>query len=369
MFDPWVFIQSHLPVSGGRVLVAPLDWGLGHATRCVPIIRELIRLNCHVVLAGNGPSLTLLREEFSSLPCIEVAGYSPVYARTSSLVRKLSTQLIKFRKAITDEHRQTVEIVRQHNIGLIISDNRYGCWSKEARSIFVCHQVNLLLSKSMSWLEPTVNRIHRSYIRSFDHCWIPDHEGKDALGGVLSSSDGLDATYVGPLSRFQPSQPLEKEFDLTFVLSGPEPQRSMLEEDVIRKTRGMKERMCLVRGILKGTAISSRENLSVFDFMNSEDLQRVMARSKFLVMRSGYSTIMDLTSCGGNVFFVPTPGQTEQQYLARRFEMKGIAGFAEQHAFDPRHALAQAVKYRGFAGSVNDHFLLRAALRKVTQDI
>ncbi len=349
-----------------RVLVAPLDWGLGHATRCVPIIRELLRQNCEVVVGGSGHSLSLLKTEFPALKFFELAPYAPVYSASSSLTLKMAQQLNKFIRTICQEHRQTEDIVNNEKIDLVISDNRYGCWSRKAKSIFITHQLTILLPQRLKWMESMINYFNHRQIRKFNECWIPDYNESEALAGILSRAGKFHARYIGPLSRFEKRNVVEKKiFEIIIILSGPEPQRTLLEEMLLQKLNNTDKVVCLIRGVSGRETRNIGKNITVVDFLYSKDLQSLIQQASVVISRSGYSTIMDMSVIGGKVIFIPTPGQTEQAYLAQRFKEKNIAFFMQQNDFDLRIALDEANKYSGFKAKENDGMLLRNALLEI----
>jgi len=350
----------------GRVLVTPLDWGLGHASRCIPIIRELLKNNCEVMVGGSGDSLILLKNEFPVLKFFTLASYSPVYSTSSSLVWKMGQQLFKFIKAINQEHRQVEQLVKNEKIDLLISDNRYGCWSRNTKSIIITHQLTILLPREVKWMEGFVNYVNHYLINKFNECWVPDYDGSESLAGILSQSDKLKVKYIGPLSRFQEKENNDKKlFDILIVLSGPEPQRSILEEILLRKLANSNKSVGLVRGIPSDEGKKTKGNITVFDSLNSKDLFSMISQSDLLISRSGYSTVMDLFVLGGKVVFIPTPGQPEQEYLALRFKEKGIALSMEQSDFDLNVALLESKNYTGFQHIENDMRFLRQTLSKI----
>lgn len=339
-----------------------MDWGLGHATRCIPVIRALINLNCAVVVAGSGPSLAVLKEEFPSLSHIELPAYDPQYSRSSALVWKLGSQLPGFLNTIRLERRVTEEIVKNHNIDLIVSDNRYGCRSPNARSVFLGHQLNLRLSPGTRWLQPVVNRLHRWFLEKFDAYWVPDWKGENSLAGDLSQSQHFNAVYLGPVSRFHKLQEETRIYDLAFVLSGPEPQRTLLEERVIALAGDHLLKVCLVRGVRGSPSPPVSTRITVVDYADSAVLSDIITKSGVVVARSGYSTIMDLAHTGGRAVFVPTPGQPEQEYLAQRLARKGIAGYVGQDELDLNIIMEKSCRYKGFEGIVDGHAKLSTAL-------
>lgn len=333
-----------------RVLVAPLDWGLGHATRCIPVIRKLQQLGCEVMVTGSGPSLQLLRAEFPSLKSFFIEGYNPVYPSNGQMVRKMILQIPKFFRTISVEHKQIETFVKEQKIDLVISDNRYGCWSSHVPSVFITHQSNIMMPQRFGWLSGIIRRLNERYIKRFTYCWVPDVKGKLSLAGDLISfrKSMLDVPvfYVGPLSRFRPSQTsLKKKYDILAVFSGPEPQRTIFENKVMPQLKTSGLRYFVVRGVMSSD--ETHEN-NMVNFLTAADLQEKIESSDLVLARSGYSTVMDMSALGKKVIFVPTPGQTEQEYLARRLKEAGVAFSMPQKKFNLANALDEAKTYSGF---------------------
>lgn len=350
-----------------RVLVAPLDWGLGHATRCVPIVRELLRTSCEVYLAGSGASSRLLRNEFPELKFFWLPGYHPVYPATGSMTWKMALQVPKFMRVIRNEHDEIEAIVRAHQIDLVISDNRFGCWSSLIPSVFITHQRNILLPVGFKWLETWVNRINDSLIRKFSCCWIPDRPEPFSLAGRLATAstreESYPTRYIGNLSRFGAPSPQSVRFDIVCILSGPEPQRSIFEERLVPQLRSSGLRYFIVRGLIEGA--TPRADVNSADFLSGGELQQVIEQSACVISRSGYSTVMDLAKLGRKAIFVPTPGQTEQEYLAASLMERKTAFAMNQQEFDLMVAWNEQKNYAGFERSEDHSSLLRDALDQV----
>lgn len=344
-----------------KVLVAPLDWGLGHATRCIPIIRELLRRRCSVSIAGSGESLELLKKEFSALTFYNLEPYAPVYPKTrSAMVWKMASQLPKFFLTIRKEHKQIEELVIQHKFDLIIADNRYGCWSANIPSVFITHQSNILMPKRFGWLAPVVRALNKKFISNFQQCWIPDFPDGNNLTGRLNKYKNFNTDrfkFIGPLSRFEASKrKREQLYNVTVILSGPEPQRSMLEDIITVQLKATDLKYCIVRGVINSSTRTITPN--VFDYLGSAKLQEIIESSEMIVARSGYSTVMDMAALRKKVLFIPTPGQTEQEYLAKVLAEKRIAFAARQDKLDLQQALLDAKSFRGFKEvNLNTHLL------------
>jgi uncharacterized protein (TIGR00661 family) len=344
-----------------NVLVAPLDWGLGHATRCVPIIRELLKRKCNVSIAGSGDSLELLRKEFVALKSYELVPYNPVYPlKRGGMVWKMAAQLPKFFVTIKKEHEQIEEIIRANKIELVISDNRYGCWSVQAPCVLITHQSSILMPKRFGVLAPLVRILNKKYLSRFDQCWVPDFAGGNNLTGQLNNYARKRLNifkFIGPLSRFEASKrKRDKLYDVTVILSGPEPQRSLLEKVIRVQLEATDLQYCIVRGVLNPSSRSIAPN--IFDYLTSARLQEIIESSAVIIARSGYSTVMDMAALRKKVIFIPTPGQTEQEYLAKTLSEKKIAFYSEQKKFDLQLALNESRNFTGFrALNFNPHVL------------
>ena len=328
-----------------KILVAPLNWGLGHAARCIPIIDALQKNGFQPVLAGDGMSLHLLRQEYPSLASYELPSTSVEYAKKGSLLKyKLLSQAPKLLKAIALEKEAVQEIHLKENLTGIISDNRFGLRSEEIPSVYITHQLKVL-SGATSFISTT---LHQQIISKFHQCWVPDYSTNELSGDMSTSSDTTGfVKYIGPLSRFKRKE-MEKKWDLLAVLSGPEPQRSLLEEKLLEKLKLFSGKCLMIRGMIEDKQ-SSRclGNTTIVNFMLQKELRDCIESSKLIVSRSGYSNIMDLNALEAKTFFIPTPGQFEQEYLAKYFQNKGISDYTEQHLFD-LDKLNYGSEYTGF---------------------
>lgn len=350
-----------------RVLVAPLDWGLGHATRCIPVIRALQKRGCEVFLAGSGHSLRLLNAEFPDLPAYLLPGYDPEYPASggSNMVWKMARQLPRFLRAIRAEHQALETWVSRQAIDAVISDNRYGCWSEKVPSAFITHQSNILMPRRFGWLARPVRAAARHFIHRYTVCWLPDFPGHRSIAGALLPDESREETsrfrLIGSLSRFTPRQGnTPRRYDLAAVFSGPEPQRTILEEIVLKQLSGSGLTYFVVRGLPGNNGATVKDHQA--DFLTSDALQEVIESADIVLARSGYSTIMDLAALGKKAIFIPTPGQTEQEYLAEQLHKKGIAFSVAQNRFNLNEALEQARQFSGFQRQQHDHDLLESAI-------
>lgn len=348
-----------------KVLVAPLDWGLGHATRCIPIIREFQKQNCEVQIGGAGQSLELLKREFPELKFHEFPAYAPVYPKAGSMVLKLFWQLPKFLKAIKQEHVCVAAIVKNEGIDFVIADNRYGAYAKEVPCIFVTHQLNILPPKGLGWLGPLLRLYNYNLIKKFSLCWVPDLPTRAITGDLSLPLKKITSEYIGIVSRFSTPVFREKKYDILVLLSGPEPQRSLLEDVLFDQLMNSNLRVLIVRGLIgESTTPYFHANIEVVNALGGEALKYAIESANCILSRSGYSTIMDMMVLQAKCIVVPTPGQTEQLYLAKKLKRKGMAYSCKQHDFQLQEALVKAQKFKK-PFPENEEALLSTAINKL----
>jgi len=331
-----------------RILVAPLDWGLGHATRVIPIVRELLDLDVDVWLAGEGAQEQLLKGEFPSLPFLPLDGYRIKYAATAwGLFRQLLVQSPRLLRAIKRENRWLQKAIQLYQLDGVISDNRYGLHSTAIPCIFITHQLQIksLLGK---WGESLLQRSNYNYIQRFHECWIPDHE-QEGLAGELSHPRKLPSIpvrYIGTLSRFEKPVSSETKGNLLFLLSGPEPQRSILENIIIAAIVHYPGNAIVVRGLPGDSRIIPSTNMIRFyNHLPTPGLQEAMEQADYIICRSGYSTVMDLATLQKKSIMIPTPGQTEQEYLGTYLQQKKFTVSISQKDFQLEKALHRAAHF------------------------
>ncbi|HEU4470165.1 MAG TPA: glycosyltransferase [Flavisolibacter sp.] len=336
-----------------NILVAPLDWGLGHATRCIPVIHSLLAHGCQVILAGEGKIENLLRKEYPDLPFLHLKGYGVRYSRSAwSLPIRLATQIPTILSIIQYENQRLKAIVKEQPIHGIISDNRYGLYHERVPSVFISHQLRIKIPLG-SFAEQAVQKLNYRFINRFHQCWVPDQPLAPGLAGGLSHPDRLPGPptfYTGPLSRFAPLPNDEPGRHLLVLLSGPEPQRSLLEKLMMAELAHYNGPAVLVRG-LPGSghpSLPSYPSLRIYDHLPSAALQQLMQEASLVISRCGYSTVMDLAMLRKKSILVPTPGQTEQEYLARHLSDTHFAFCLPQHKFRllPALNLASRFPYR-----------------------
>lgn len=327
------------------ILVAPLHWGLGHATRCIPIIRALLAHHFNVLIASDGAALLLLQKEFPALETVELPAYHITYPKDGRHFKwKMLFKFPQFKKTMAEENKLVVQLVEQGRIQGIISDNRFAVRNSGVPSVYITHQVGVL-SGSTSFIS---RKWHQNIIKKFDACWVPDVADKAAnLSGKLGHpKKPFPVHYMGPLSRMQKKN-LPKTIAVLLLLSGPEPQRSLFEEKLKSIFAESEKEILLVRGLVEKTQQWGRYgNIKTVNFLQSNELETVINTSEIVVSRSGYTTLMDLCALGKAAFFIPTPGQFEQEYLAKRLNDLKIAPSCEQADFNLKK-LQEISSYKG----------------------
>lgn len=330
-------------------MVAPLNWGLGHASRSIPIVSKLLQNQKEVILASDGSSLNLLNKEFPHLDSIELPSYNIKY-QSGSMVLNILSQLPKIYLAYRKEKKRIQKIVEEYDIDVIISDNRYGCLSPRCKNIIVCHQVQIQSSARL--LKKIATRINLSYLNKFDQCWIPDTEN-NIFAGELSKPTGLDNyQYIGPLSRLK-HRDFKTTYDLIVIISGPEPDRTKFETKIMEQLRESNIKAAVVRGTNKKRRDNRiYRNIDIYNLLSGFDLNRLISKSKYILSRSGYSTIMDLYKLQKKAILIPTPGQTEQEYLAQYLRKEAIFYSCSEKSLDLYEAMQEVEDYPGFSDIV-----------------
>jgi uncharacterized protein (TIGR00661 family) len=342
-----------------RILICPLDWGLGHATRCIPIIRMLLEQNAEVIIAADKGPLALLKNEFPQLTFVTLKGYGISYSKLLPMTLSMLLSIPKILSGIKHEHEELKKIVDQYAIDIVISDNRYGCWNNKTKNIFITHQLMI----KTPFGEKALHTIVAKYLKQYDECWVPDLEGENNLSGDLSHKYPVleNAYFIGALSRFSKKETTAFAYDIMAVLSGPEPQRSIFEKMVVEQLSKTNLKALVVCGLPSYTfSEKTVGEIKIVPHLDSKKMQEAVISSAVILSRSGYSSVMDLAILNKKVIFVPTPGQTEQEYLAKELKRKNIAFYQKQSRFDLKTALKENENYSGFKDKTySDAMLLK----------
>jgi uncharacterized protein (TIGR00661 family) len=354
-----------------RVLVAPLDWGLGHATRCIPIIKELHQQGCEVIIAAEGPQESLFRKEFPFNEYLHLKGYNISYgSRRWKLFWQIFRQIPKMLKAIHNENKWLKKIVTDHSIDAVISDNRYGLSHAHIPCVFITHQL-CIKSPFGKWSEKWLQIRNYKFINRFTCCWVPDFENNSTLAGDLShpqKKPSVPVYYTGILSRLEKSNSAEIKGHLFISLSGPEPQRTIFENIITEEVSHYHGTATIVRGLPgQSSFFPSTNDILFYNHLEANDYAKEMAKAEYVICRSGYSTIMDIAQLNKKSILIPTPGQTEQEYLARYLSEKKLACSFSQKKFRLNNALRLARQFDFIPYSHEDGKELKEAVSKFIQ--
>lgn len=342
-----------------RILIAPLDWGLGHTTRVIPIGKELQRRGASLVLAGTPAQLTVLSEAFPESECVPLEGYRVRYGKVLPASWHVIQQFPRLLQVIRQEQEWTSQTVPKLEITGIISDNRYGIFHQDCKNVIVMHQFVPPVSGMASMIKPLLWLAHRRFLKQFDQIWIPDTETVDNLGqGMRPAKLPSHSHFIGWLSRLEGIddrnsvlfQPPIANPDLLVLLSGPEPQRSILEKKVCNQMADLGKNCWVVQGI-PVTHSPPRQIPGgwLIPYMNAEDLAHWLPKATVVMARSGYSSLMDFAILGLNqIVLVPTPGQPEQQLLGNTLHRNEIAYSVSQHSLSLQQALSAVSDFQGF---------------------
>lgn len=315
-----------------NILLAPLNWGLGHATRCIPIINELLLNGFTPILASDGNALALLKKEFPNLEHITLPSYNIKYAKKGKFFKlKLVFNIPKLIIAVQKEKKLVNKLVKEKDITGIISDNRFGVYHHSIPSIYITHQLNVLSGVTTK----LSSKIHQLIIRKFDECWVPDFKSSTNFSGKLSQAfdSNFSLKYIGILSRFKrKNTPII--YGYLIILSGPEPQRTLLENKLLSELKHTAKKTLFIKGVIESEQKKTiTNNITHYNYMTSFELEQAINSSDMVIARSGYTTIMDLAKMNKKAFFIPTPGQFEQIYLAERLQKQRYAPYCKQDDF------------------------------------
>ena len=342
-----VFSENDDKAARKSILIAPLDWGLGHAARCIPIIKELQHYPFRIIIAGDGAVAAMLKQEFPQLEIIPLPGYKIKYSKNRQwFLLRLMIQFPGVLYSVLREHRWLNKVKQELNLCAVISDNRFGLFNRYIPSFYITHQLSIKTGNQLS--DKIATLIHRKISKNYTQCWIPDFGTKINLAGELSKTVKLrrNDIYMGCLSRFEKKPASETTVDLLIILSGPEPQRTIFENLLLSQLKEYDGVVVFVRGLPGGNfiapEISSNANINMKNHLTASELNNAIEHSSIVISRSGYTSIMDLAKLGKKAILVPTPGQTEQEYLAEYLSGQKFFYTVPQEKFVLKNALKEA---------------------------
>jgi hypothetical protein len=332
-----------------KILFGVFDWGLGHATRDLPLIEALLKKRHTVHILSTGRALELLRRHFGPrCEYFDVPSLGNPYTRTRFHSLSVLLHGVGILRNLRRARRMTAAIIGKGRYDKVISDVRYDVYDKGENSYFINHQVRFISIPvaqlaSEWWLSR--RQAHFKYVI------VPDFD-KENLTGALSHDLKLipkeRIRYIGVLSQVR-KRPMRKDIDYFISLSGNEPQRTLLEEKILAQLGGLRGRIVVTLGARGRATPRVPKNVTVHDFLPAQEQERMMNRARFIICRSGYTTVMELYELDiRHALLIPTPGQTEQEYLADLYEERGEYHHVSQYRLDLPRDIAEARRFTGF---------------------
>ncbi len=338
---------------GKRILFAVGYWGLGHATRDLPLIRGLLDEGCEVIVGCDGPPLALLRRELAgACEVIRLPGAPlPMDSTPLRFYTRYTLLLVPLLLAKNSQHAEVERLVRERRIDLVVSDNRYGCYSWAVPSYMLLHGVRFIAPFGRWWLEPALEYFNYRAFAPFMRVLVPDyaiHSLSGALSHDLRFLPPERLAYIGHLSSLR-RRAVAQDLDYFISISGPEPQRGMLERTLLAQVQGLPGRGVMALGRPELRSVEQRAGCTVYGYLDRAAQEEMMNRARVVVSRSGYTTLMELAELGKRALLIPTPGQTEQEYLGAFHQAQGNAPMVEQQALALERDLARVQSgFRGF---------------------
>jgi uncharacterized protein (TIGR00661 family) len=295
-----------------NIIIAPLDWGMGHCARCVPIINYLQLQGINLFIAGNQQQISFFKNEGIHATYLNLTGYNIHYgANGFATAIKLLLQIPKTWYRIYAEHQQLKKWHQQYNFSIIISDNRYGFYLKNIMSVCITHQLHI----QIGFLKTITNFINQYLLKKFTTIWVPDFKNNYLAGELSKSIPHFNMQYLGGLSRIVKLDTPIINNTILVILSGPEPQRTIFENIIITQLQNTKYKVQIIGSNTCGNTSST--NIIKHALLPTQEVQQYMAQAEYIISRSGYTTILDLAKCNRKAILVPTPAQPEQLYLAQ----------------------------------------------------
>lgn len=324
-----------------------MDWGLGHTTRCVPLMEHLVQKGHTVVFAGNEWQRSYIAETFPEVEAIHLDGYNVRYSRTGAgFMTRILSQVSGILNTIDVENDWLLNLIKSRHFDAVISDNRYGLYHPQVPSIIMTHQLSVITGLG-AMPDAILRKLHYRYLSRFSECWIIDNPGEINLAGKLSHPRTIlpGCQYIGLVSQMRPTGNIENDY-LLVLLSGPEPQRGILSALLWQQAQDYKGRLVFVEGSEKAKEPRHiPKHISYYKRITGGALQPLLQNAQMVICRSGYSTLMDMVALNKKAILIPTPGQTEQEYLGRHLHKQGIFYNMEQKRFDLQKALTEAEQF------------------------
>lgn len=297
-------------LSNKRILITALNWGMGHVARSIGLMNKLIDQHNTLFFAGNSHQISVIKEYFPSVETVVLSDYPFDFRLERTFKMSLLRSAVSLMKHVGKENGEINRIIEEHQLDVVISDHRYGCYSNKCTSIFLTHQLRFHLTGF--WRIGNV--IHQSLMKRYDFLWVPDYPGRK-LSGELSNVEFRhnEVCYIGPLSRFSAIEQCTKSIEKVIVLSGPDEYALKFARDFLQIDNQFSGVIIGRKSVLNQLSLPS--SIAAIDSSNWKTSDAYISAAKLLISACGYSTLMDLEYLGCSAYLLPTFGQVEQEYL------------------------------------------------------
>jgi UDP:flavonoid glycosyltransferase YjiC (YdhE family) len=294
-------------IQNKKIAYSCLNWGMGHLTRSISILKELSKDN-DIYFFGNQAQLDFLEDEGINIKLHIFPEYRLNFSGKSFLAEMIF-QSPRMIQDIQIEKKNLSEIHQKEQFDLTISDNRFGFRINEIRSIILTHQLKI----KSPFFEKQGSKLNQIYLNKFDEIWVPD-DAESTLSGDLSKTPmDKPICFLGNISDLH-YQEEQKEFDYFIIGSGPEPYRTQLIEKLLNHFKASDKKI-----VITGMDILpdlKKDNFVLVKNMNRKEINDHINKSTKVITRAGYTSLMDLECTKCEAILIPTKNQYEQEYLA-----------------------------------------------------
>ncbi len=332
-----------------KIAFGVFDWGLGHATRSTPLINELVKQGHEVHIISTGRALIILKNNFKD-SCIyhDIPSIFPPYSKMPFQI-SFVLNAPKMIKTLKEARKQSKELIEKEKFDIVISDARYDVYDTPENSFIIKHQVRF---KAPIFIQNILEKFLANQVKHYKYVLVPDFPGEENLSGCLSHNlkhiPKEKIKYLGIISHIKKIK-INQDIDYFISLSGPEPGRTQLEKKILSQLPDLKGKIVIAGGAPECTTQQCKENVEFHSFLNSKEQENIMNRAKFIITRSGYTTIMELAELDKTqTLLIPTSGQTEQEYLGDYYEKKGYFHHVSQFKLNLKKDIEFARGFKGF---------------------
>ncbi len=335
-----------------RILYGLCTWGLGHMTRSLPIMRRLVEDGHELIIYTSHRPLIALKKEFGNrCKYVESMMYPSPYTKNGTFGLRVSLMMPSIINAIIKEHKDVLRISQDLDVDVFISDSKYGVYDRDKPSFLIFHQLRYIPPNFLKIIRNKTERFNYFFRNSFKKFIVPDFPENDGITGDLAHNlmyiSPNQIEYIGILSDYEKMN-VEQDIDYLISLSGREPNRTMLEDKIISQLGSIKGKTVLVRGTPETVKKLDIPGVEVYDYAGKGLRDQLMNRSKFVIARSGYSTIMDMAELNKKGLLIPTPGQTEQEYLGEYLSKKNYFYSVSEEQISLERDIQMAKSYKGY---------------------